>query len=337
MYRTRRHTTAIIIAAALAVGLAACGSSGSSDTSTKATTAPSGSGGSGVAAATIASTLSFGGGPECPQRPLCLQGLQSTYGLTFKDVQTLDSGGPITVAALKKGDIQIGLIFTSDGQIAANKWVLLEDDKKLQPADPVTPIANDAVATAYGADLAKVVDGVSAKITTEDLVELNKQVDVDQKDPDAVAQDFVKTKGLLPSGTPATKTGPTIKVGSANFSESVTLANIYADVLKANGYPVETKLKVGTREVYYPALKAGNDINFTADYAGTLLTFVDKNQTPSADAAKTHDALVVALKNEGVTVFASSTAEDKNGFVVTADTAKKYNLKTLSDLAKPAS
>jgi osmoprotectant transport system substrate-binding protein len=332
-FRFRSSIGAALVATAL---LAGCGSSGSSDTSTKSP-GPTGSAGSAAPANSVASQLAFGAGAECPQRPLCLQGLASVYGLTFKSVTTLDSGGALTVAALKKGDIQVGLIFTSDGQIAANNWVLLEDDKKLQPADPVTPIANNALATAYGKDLATVVDGISAKITTEDLVGMNKAVDVDQRDPDAVAQDFVKAKGLAPGGTAAPKSGPAIKIGSANFTESVVLANVYAAVLKLNGFTVETKLKVGTREVYYPALKTGNDINFIPDYAGTLLTFVKKDATPSTEASKVHDALVAALKDEGVTVFASSAAEDKNGFVVTSETAKKYNLKTLSDLAKPAS
>jgi len=67
------------------------------------------------------------------------------------------------------------------------------------------------------------------------------------------------------------------------------------------------------------------------------LQFVDKNQSPSTDPTKTYAALTAALKNEGVTAYKASAAEDKNGFVVTEATAKKYNLKTLSDLAKPAS
>lgn len=339
--RGRRSALAVVAPLALAGLLAGCGTSGSSNTSagsTPSTAAPGGTtAGSGPVAAanSVASQLSFGAGPECPQRPLCLQGLESTYGLKFKDVKTLDSGGKLTVAALKGNDIQVGLIFTSDGAIKANKWVLLEDDKNLQPADPVTPVVNSSIATAYGVDLEKVVDGVSSKLTTNDLVELNEKVDVDKEDSKATAEAWAKEKGLLPSSTPASKPGPTIIVGSADFGESETLANIYAAVLKANGYPVETKLKIGSREVYYPQLKSGG-INFFPEYAGTLLTFVDKNQTPSTDPTKTYTALVAALKNEGVTAYKASAAEDKNGFVVTEETAKKYDLKKLSDLAKPA-
>jgi osmoprotectant transport system substrate-binding protein len=324
---SRLRPVAFALAAALVA--AGCGESGSSNTS--GTTGGTGAGG------TVASTMVFGAGPECPQRPLCLQGLQQTYGLQFKEVKTLDSGGPLTVAALQKGDIQVGLIFTSDGQIAANGWTLLEDDKKLQPADPVTPVANRALADAYGSQLTTVVDELSAKITTADLVELNKAVDVDKQDSAAAAEAWLKKKNALPASTGAPKAGPTIVVGSANFSESETLGNLYAQALKAAGFTVQTKFKIGTREVYYPALKSGAEVNFMPEYAGTLTTFLDANAATSTDPAKTHDTLVKTLEPEGVTAFASAPAEDKNGFVVTGPTAQKYGLKKLSDLAKPAS
>jgi osmoprotectant transport system substrate-binding protein len=322
-----RTKSAIALAMTLTAVLAACGTSGSSNGGVTTTTRAPVEG-------TIASKLALGGPPECSDRPLCAQGLQSVYGATFREVQKLDAGGKLTVAALKNNSIQIGLIFTSDGQIEANGWVLLNDDKNWQPADQVTPIANDAIATAYGEDLAKVVNGISGNIKTADLVKLNKSVDVDLNDTEAVAKDFVKLKNLLPTGDQAPKSGPTIKVGSANFSEDATLASIYAEVLKAYGYPVEVKLKVGSREVYYPLVKANGDVNFVPDYGGTLLTFVDPAQTPTTDATKTHDAVAAAIKKDGITAYEAAQAEDKNGFVVTRETAARYNLKNLSDLAK---
>ena len=89
---------------AAAPGAAASGST---------TTTPAGS------AATIASTMVLGGPPECPTRPYCQIGLEKTYGLNFKSFKPLDAGGPLTVAALKDGSIQVGLLFTTSGAIAA--------------------------------------------------------------------------------------------------------------------------------------------------------------------------------------------------------------------------
>jgi osmoprotectant transport system substrate-binding protein len=138
--------------------------------------------------------LVFGAGPECDQRPLCLVGLKETYGLEFKEVRKLDSGGPLTKDALEKGDIDVGLIFTSDGAVAARGFVVLEDDKSLQPPDNVIPIVRDEV---LEGDLEELLNSISAKLTTEGLSELNKQVDVDKADPADVAEEWLIENGFL--------------------------------------------------------------------------------------------------------------------------------------------
>ena len=319
----------VAASACIAVGLGACGSSGSSGGSTNTTT-PASSG----SAPTIASSLVLGGPPECPQRPYCEIGLSKTYGLTFKSFKPLDAGGPLTVAALKSGAIQVGLLFTTSGAIAANGWVLLKDDKNLQPADSVTPVLNNKIITAYGKPLEDLVNGVSAKITTSGLTDLNKQTDIDQKDSDTVAKAWLATNAPAPSAKTA-KSGPTIVVGSANFSEDATLADIYADLLQDNGYPVSKKLNIGSREIYFPSLK-NDQISFVPDYAGSLLTFIDPKKPATTDPATNATELAAVLKPLGLTALDSAPAEDINGFVVTKATADKYGLVNLSDLAKPA-
>ena len=138
--------------------------------------------------------LVFGAGPECDQRPLCLVGLKETYGLEFKEVKKLDSGGPLTKDALEKGDIDVGLIFTSDGAVAARGFVVLDDDKNLQPPDNVVPIVRDE---ALKGDVEKLLNSISEKLTTVDLSGLNKQVDVDKADPADVAHEWLVDNGFL--------------------------------------------------------------------------------------------------------------------------------------------
>jgi osmoprotectant transport system substrate-binding protein len=196
-------------------------------------------------------------------------------------------------------------------------------------------VVTSGINQAYGQNLQNLVDSVSAKITTQELTKLNSQVTVGQQDSDAVAKQWLKQNNLQPSSTGPAKAGPTIVVGSANFSEDVTLADIYADALSANGYPVSKKLQIGSREIYFPALKQGQ-INFVPDYAGTLLTFVDKSQTATTNPQQNNAALAAALQPQGLVVYQSAPAQDVNGFVVTGATASKYNLKTLSDLGKNA-
>jgi len=125
-------------------------------------------------------------------------------------------------------------------------------------------------------------------------------------------------------------------VGSANFTENETLANIYLLALRANGFTAEPKLRIGSREIYFPALKSG-EVSLIPEYAGTLTRFIDPNQPSTSDPVKTATALEGVLASQGVTAFEHSPAQDQNGFAVTRATADKYQLAKLSDLAKPAS
>ena len=328
MRTSPRALGALALAACLALVLAACGSSGSSGGSGNTTT-PSGS------TASVASQLVLGGPPECPKRPYCLLGLKATYGLTFKSFKPLDVGGPLTVAALDQNKIQVATLFTTTGVIASKGWVLLKDDKHLQPADNVTPLLRNEITDAYGSALKDLVNAVSAKLTTEVLTDFNKQTDVEKKDPDDVAMAWLKSNNLIPASKPATKTGPTITVGSANFTEDETLADVYADMLAANGYSVKKKLKLGSREIFFPALK-NNQISFLPEYAGSLLTFLDPKKPATTNTATNATRLTAALTPLKLTALDAAPAEDVNGYVVTGPTASKYNLVNVSDLAKPA-
>src|SRR5918912_1446026 len=112
----------------------------------------------------VAGQLVLGGPPECPQRPFCLIGLQGTYGLTFKGFKPLDAGGPLTVAAIDSGEIDIGLLFTTDPNIALKNLVLLEDDKHMQLADNIAPIVRNDILN-RGADLRQLANNVTSKLT----------------------------------------------------------------------------------------------------------------------------------------------------------------------------
>jgi osmoprotectant transport system substrate-binding protein len=93
--------------------------------------------------ATVSRGLVFGGPPECTRRPFCIPGLERSYGITFGQVfSNLDTGGPRTVSALAEGTVDVALLFTSDGAIDLNDFVLLEDDLNLQPAENVTPVGH---------------------------------------------------------------------------------------------------------------------------------------------------------------------------------------------------
>lgn len=141
----------------------------------------------------VASNWTLGGPPECPQRPFCQPGLKTTYSLNFKAFKSLDAGGPLTYAALKQGAINIGLVFSSDGGIAANNFVVLQDDKHLEDADNIVPLIRSAVANS---EVTSVLNSVDAKLNTPDLTALNKSADVDKLDPTDLAATWVKDHGF---------------------------------------------------------------------------------------------------------------------------------------------
>ena len=138
--------------------------------------------------AAVGNQLVLGAGPECPTRPFCLLGLQSTYGIHFKDVKALDTDGPLTRAAFKNGSIQVGLVFSSDSDLASLGLVVLQDDKHLENADNVLPIVRTAVATT---EVKTLLNKIDAKLTTADLVAMNQQVELQHMDADVVAKAYL--------------------------------------------------------------------------------------------------------------------------------------------------
>jgi len=139
--------------------------------------------------APIGSQLILGAGPECPTRPFCQPGLQKTYGITFKKFIPLDTDGPLTRAAFKNGTIDVGLVFSSDGDLDSLGLVVLKDDKQLENADNVVPILRQAAASD---EVKKVLNAIDAKLTTADLVTMNSQVSIQHMDADAVAKAWLQ-------------------------------------------------------------------------------------------------------------------------------------------------
>jgi osmoprotectant transport system substrate-binding protein len=125
----------------------------------------------------MARRLSFGGPPECAQRPLCLEGLEDVYKLRFARFEPMPSRD-VTAAALGTGEIDVGMIDTTDPNLLkpGTDLVQLADDKRLQPADNVVPVVRREIVDAYGPPLVRLVNAVSARLSTADLTSLNRQV-----------------------------------------------------------------------------------------------------------------------------------------------------------------
>jgi osmoprotectant transport system substrate-binding protein len=129
---------------------------------------------------------------------------------------------------------------------------------------------------------------------------------------------------------------PVIVVGSFDFPESILLAYLYADALAGRGYPVRVLPGLGTRELVDPALMTGL-IQVVPEYTGSALEFVSLGRVrATASVAATAGALARAMAGRGLITGRPAAAQDGNAIVVTAATAARYRLRTISDLAAVA-
>ncbi|MFF8726032.1 ABC transporter substrate-binding protein [Streptomyces sp. NPDC015171] len=141
----------------------------------------------------IAQDLVIGASPEFQTRQQGLVGLKSVYGLEFKSFKALDAGGPLTLAALKKDAVQVADIFTTDANITKEKFVVLRDPKNLFGFANVQPLAYKGALSKEGVSA---LNAVSAKLDTKTLLDLDTQVQAENKDPLDVAKTWLKSAGL---------------------------------------------------------------------------------------------------------------------------------------------
>jgi osmoprotectant transport system substrate-binding protein len=144
--------------------------------------------------AKVSKNVTMGGPPELAKREgFGLKGLKSVYGIEFKRFRPLDVAGPLTVAALKDGKVDCANLFSTQSAIPANGFISLEDPKGLVESEAVVPLIAKDKATP---EATAALNAVSAKLTTENLKELVKRVEVDKDDAATVAGDFLSENGL---------------------------------------------------------------------------------------------------------------------------------------------
>ena len=121
--------------------------------------------------------LRLGGPPECPERRFCQPGLERVYGMRIAEFVETDAGGPLTRQAIDTGAVDVGVLFSTDGSVAELGFTVLKDDRRLQNVDNLVPVV---VSSASTPALVAALNRLSAVLTTEDLLQLNKAVDLDR-------------------------------------------------------------------------------------------------------------------------------------------------------------
>jgi osmoprotectant transport system substrate-binding protein len=140
-----------------------------------------------------ASSIAIGGPPEFKTRVDGLVGLKENYGLTFKSFVPLDESGPITLQALLDGKVQAADVFTTTPQIISDHLVSLTDPKFNFAAQNVIPLVYKPALTPA---IESVLNAISAKLTTSELLQMDNQVITDHANYSTVAAAFLKAEGI---------------------------------------------------------------------------------------------------------------------------------------------
>lgn len=140
--------------------------------------------------------ITLAGPPECESRETCYLGLTAgpytLDNLAFEGI----AEGAVRISSLENGEVDVATLFSTQPVIAEKGFVVLEDDQGLTAAENVVPVVSDEVAEAYGDDLVAILNEVSALITTEALLDLNGQVELEAADPADVAGQFLADNGI---------------------------------------------------------------------------------------------------------------------------------------------
>jgi osmoprotectant transport system substrate-binding protein len=140
--------------------------------------------------------ITLAAAPDCPERPDCQLGLEEVYGIEIGSFEPLGFGSPQTKNALTSGEVDLGQVGTSDGQIEQLELVVLQDDKDWQNAENLVPV----VSTSYleeNPEVEDVLNRLSEVLTTEDLMALNARVDAERRLASEVAEEYLSEKGLI--------------------------------------------------------------------------------------------------------------------------------------------
>ncbi len=137
--------------------------------------------------------ITFGGPTQFQERAYGIAGMKKNYDCTFAGFKALDTGGPLTVQALKDGTIQGADLFTTDPALVANDFVTLKDPKNNFPAQNVLPLMNKAKAVGPAAEA---LNGVSAKMSQQELLNLNVEQGKKAQSDAEIATTWLKAQGL---------------------------------------------------------------------------------------------------------------------------------------------
>jgi subtilisin family serine protease len=272
-----------------------------------------------VSAHAQAPQLRLAAASDCRQNANCVPGFRRVYHFdpsgSLVQLKVADAG----VQALDDGLADVAVVFSSNPQLSRPDILPLRDDGHMITQDHVVPIVRSSMLRRYGPALRRRLNAASRILTTLQLRGLNQEV-IDGRLPEAVAGEFIDSNAL--GGEPTRiRRGPRFVIGFQDFAENETLAHYYAAALHGAGFRVVVRDTGGLRPAAVSAMRRGR-IDMWPGYAGSLLGYLGGT------------SLRTSLKRIGAEPLAPAPAQDRNGFAMKIDVARRLGISKLSDLAR---
>ena len=229
-----------------------------------------------------------------------LKGLFKAYDFEMDYVE-MEIGLMYQALANKEVDVISG--FSTDGRIRSYNLKTLEDNRNYFPPYQAAPVARRTILNEYP-ELRKSLAQLENQISNEEMTVMNYQVDEEKKQPEEVAQEFLKNKGFLSKNKKSESTSRTIKIGSKAFTENYILAHIFKMVIEENtALNVELKLGFGGTKLLMDAMK-NDEIDIYPEYTGTaLLLLLETNEKETRDLFSNPDKVYDFVNTESQNQF----------------------------------
>jgi glycine betaine/choline ABC-type transport system substrate-binding protein len=258
--------------------------------------------------------------------------MKKIYGI--QNIKFVPIGNISVYTLLDQGKALGGDGFSTDPQqLEKSKYTALVDDKHIFGFQNVAPVLKASLLKgADGALLASTANAVSAKLTLAAMQAMNKAYVVDKATPKQIAHGFLAANSMLTPSKKASGAAPTITLGTKNFGEEYILGQLYGQALQAAGFKVEYKGSFGSSELADKAITSGK-MNFYPEYTGIIALDLAKVSPAPKSAAATYAAAKKFEDGRGLTMLKPTPFADTDTFTMLTSNAKKYGLKTMSDLA----
>lgn len=314
----------IIILISFSLVLTGCGQDGAQNENQDKETASETENSAETESIHLATTIDF------YEREDGLSGLEEAYDFEFNDdnVNTMQTG--LGYEALDSDKVDVAVGFATDGRIASMNLEILEDDKGFFPVYNPAPTIREEVLESYP-ELKELINELPPLLGQETQIDLNKRVDVEEEEPEKVAEDFLKENDLLVEDAEQ-KDGPTIKIASKPWTEQLILGHMTIKLLESHGYPVEDRTSLGETAVLRPAIESG-EIDMYWEYTGTTLMTTMDYEEEIIESEKAYQTVKEwDEENNNITWLDYADANNTFSLLMKEEKAEEMEIEKISDL-----